>query len=660
MTSNSFFLFTLMGRGALLAAVWLCAASAARAQYWVPYKPGVVRETVAPLIDVPLRDTFIARAPDARWYLTGTRSSAKNTADFANNDGIEVWMSTDLKEWKSLGPVWSIERDAGKSPKSAWQLAYRADAYEPEKVRCRGMTAPEIHFLKGGCYLTYSMNGHGTGLLRSTTGKPEGPYEDLGRITKQGGGDASLFEDADGKVYWLWGEGWIAPLRGDFSGLEGTPVSLLAKITNDGPLNPMRNSVIGSWQKTALRGPFLCRANGRYLLLFDTWTTRLTGPCHDSIIAGADKLMGPYECPLIFGNHSGQTCIFQTAEKKWAATFSGPDAWSAFRDRPALVPLYWEESTKTFTRVRGNYYTEMGEFHKVKPIKVKPGADPEMLQAPDGYYYYTASAIQPGKLLLYRSKTLDTENDWEEILVDTAESIAANPAWPVRPPSGGAKPENPKTANIWEGSLMWHRNRLYIVGSLMALGVEGGIKTGIGLWRSREGTGAGPYEFVGQIAENDGVAMFSDDDGHAYLLTGFGNLRRFKADMSGLDPEFKMLNIEWPDKHQINYDCGWELWKVNGKYVRHILYCHGGYAGAYGVADKIEGPYTFKGVCMPHGGHGLGFKDLAGNWWMLGWGNTDYCVPFDGSAPWMEPMTVKTRGGELVIEPRYRSQGGKR
>ncbi len=656
MRSNSVFLLGAMGRGALLAALWWGAACAARAQYWVTHKPGAVRETVAPLMDIPLRDTFLTRAPDGRWYLTGTRPSAKDAADFANNDGVEVWASADLKQWESLGQVWSIEKDAKKSPKSAWQIEYRADANEPEKTRCRAMTAPEIHFLKGGCYLTYSMNGHGTGLLKSTTGKPEGPYEDLGRITRQGGGDASMFEDADGKVYWLWGEGWIALMREDLGGLAGAPVSLLAKITNDGAPNFMRMW----WQKTTLRGPFLCRANGRYLLTLDTWTTRLTGPCNDSLIAGSDNLMGPYERPLIFGNHSGQTCIFQTGEKEWAAAVSGPDTWSAFRDRPAMVPLFWEDSTKTFMRVRGNHYSEMGDFHKATPIKVKPGADPEMLQAPDGYYYYIASAILPGKLLLYRSKALDTENDWEEILVDTAESIAANPAWPAQPVEGGQKLEDPKTANIWEGSHMWHNNRLYIAAGLLGLAAEGGRKTGIGLWRSREGTGAGPYEFVGRIAENDGLSMFADDDGRAYLLTGFGGLRRFKADMTGLDLEFKAASTEWADKSQINYDCGWHLLKLDGKYVRFIIYYLGSYSSAYGVADKIEGPYEFKGVCMPHGGNSPLFKDLAGQWWMLGWGNTDYCVPFDGSPPWMEPMTVESRGGELVIEPRYRSQGGKR
>ncbi len=622
----------------------------ADAQYWVTYQPGKQRQTVQPLIDQPMRDAFIARAPDSdggtggTWYLTGTpvqevsvfsvqcsesqeqrTKNQKPLSDGSHSSGIHLWRSSDLKNWTPLGAVHALGR--GKAAES-----------------------PEIHFIDGDVYIPYAVPGWGTGLLKSKTGKPEGPYEDLGRIAAQGGGDPSLFEDDDGSVYWLWGEGWIASMKKDMSGLAGPPVSLLAKITNDGKPNFMRQR----WQKSRLGGSFLCKVNGRYLLTFDTRTTRQTGPCHDSIIASSENLMGPYERPLIFVNHSGQTCIFPTGKKTWAATCSGPDTWSSFRDRPGMVPLYWEDSTKTFMRVRGDYYTEMGDFHEVKPIKVKSGADPEMLHAPDGYYYYIASAIEKGKLLLYRSKTLDTENDWEEILVDTGESIAANPAWPAEEPHGRHRLEDPRKVNIWEGSFMLHRNRLYIGAGLLAMQCQGGMKTGIGLWRSPEGQFGGPFDFVGKIAANDGLSFFSDPDtGKAYLLTGFGGLRAFKDDMSGLDPDSKH-SLVWSDGSQINHDCGYHLAKIDGKYVKQIIYYFGSYSSAYGVSDTIEGPYHFQGVCMPHGGNSPLFQDRNGKWWMLGWGNTDYCVPFDGSSPFMQAMTVEADDGEIVIRPDYK------
>ena len=57
--------------------------------------------------------------------------------------------------------------------------------------------APEVHHIGGTFWIAYSMNGHGTGLPRSTAGRAEGPYEDVGLITARDG-DAALLEDDDG------------------------------------------------------------------------------------------------------------------------------------------------------------------------------------------------------------------------------------------------------------------------------------------------------------------------------------------------------------------------------------------------------------------------------------------------------------------------------
>lgn len=72
------------------------------------------------------------------------------------------------------------------------------------------------------------------------------------------------------------------------------------------------------------------------------------------------------------------------------------------------------------------------------------------------------------------------------------------------------------------------------------------------------------------------------------------------------------------------------------------------------MSDTIEGPYDFKGVCMPHGGNSPLFQDRNGKWWMLGWGNTDYCVPFDGSPSFLQAMSVEERDGDIHITPIYR------
>ena len=78
--------------------------------------------------------------------------------------------------------------------------------------------------MKGTFWLTYSMNYGGCGLLKSSTGKAEGPYEDVktdGPLT--GEIDASLFQDDDGTVYWVYQNGKIAKMNHDLSGLVEEP-----------------------------------------------------------------------------------------------------------------------------------------------------------------------------------------------------------------------------------------------------------------------------------------------------------------------------------------------------------------------------------------------------------------------------------------------------
>ena len=117
-------------------------------------------------METPLRDTSICRGPDGLWYLTGTVEPF-----WGFNEGIKLWKSPDLTNWTALGFVWKY----GASP---WHRKF-LEAKKP-------LWAPEVHYLKGTFWLTYSMPGwdgtaktSGSGLLKSTNGKPEGPYTDM-------------------------------------------------------------------------------------------------------------------------------------------------------------------------------------------------------------------------------------------------------------------------------------------------------------------------------------------------------------------------------------------------------------------------------------------------------------------------------------------------
>lgn len=162
---------------------------------------------VIKLMDTPLRDTSICLGPGNTYYMTGAIQPF-----WKYNEGVKLWKSPDLVHWEPLGMVWKY----GDSP---WHKKY-LEAKKP-------LWAPEVHYLKRTFWLTYSMPGwdgtpktSGSGLLRSATGKPEGPYVDVQPDERLGDEiDASLFEDTDGTVWFVWHSGKIAPMKRDMSGL---------------------------------------------------------------------------------------------------------------------------------------------------------------------------------------------------------------------------------------------------------------------------------------------------------------------------------------------------------------------------------------------------------------------------------------------------------
>ena len=87
----------------------------------------------------------------------------------------------------------------------------------------RPLWAPEISYIKGSYWICYSIPlGVGSGVLKSVSGLPEGPYE---AVFKDGpivdAIDLALFEDEDGKVYLIWGAGNIRELNPDMNGFVG-------------------------------------------------------------------------------------------------------------------------------------------------------------------------------------------------------------------------------------------------------------------------------------------------------------------------------------------------------------------------------------------------------------------------------------------------------
>lgn len=393
-----------------------------------PVEPPV---KIRPFLDVPMQSPAICRAPDGGYLLTGAVTSDKaNKSDFQNNDGVRLWKSNDLKSWQEIGQVWSIERDATRSPTSAWQLKRRVpnpdcwiapdggDFARPPGEPARGMVSPEIRFLKGTYWITYSMNGWGCGLLKSVTGKPEGPYEDMGRITP-GGGSASLFADdpadgaaGNGAVYWVMDGGWIARMKDDLNGLAEPPRLLHAKPDAVLPTSPL---------PVGRRGAHLFKRKGVYYLTCAEWTGRTGFPVNDTMVATARSVYGPYEHRHLMVAHGGETTVFEGEGGQWYATMSGSDVRAAFRDRPALVPLTWIRYSIYFDAPIVDEYpfkaqhliTQRGCWDKARPLFDYHFRDPVFTTVPhtDGYIYFSGSVADwrlVEELWLFRFKASDT------------------------------------------------------------------------------------------------------------------------------------------------------------------------------------------------------------------------------------------------------------
>ena len=578
---------------------------------------------VQALLDQPLRDTAVCRGPDGAYYLTGTLPGPDGS--FQNNEGIRLWRSTDLKEWKALGLLWNSDQ-RGQN---------RINPDDPTRPLVRGCTAPEIHYLKGNWYVTYSMNSQGTGLLKSTTGKVEGPYEDLGQITADGG-DASILADDDGQVYWVFGEGWIARMNDDLSALAEEP-RLLQPTPNDGKLP-------NSPQTVGRAAAFLFKAEGRYYLVAaDVWG-RLGNGCYDTFVAVADNVYGPYGQRRLMIPHGGQVTVFRDAEGRYLATFSGRDRKAALRDRPAIVPLEWVSEvmyggrTERFLRKATAVVTERGPWDKLEPLYDVAIRDLQASPAPDGNYYLTGSVIGEdfaGRLGLLRSPDL---RHWEDVKAICP--LTVMPGLTAAEAQRRLAMERGLQRFFMDCEVYHLQGNFHVFGSLYGDKQDPKLTSGPMMLRSTTGRAEGPYEYVCRAKAQPSV--FADDDGTTYLFAN-GNLHRMKPDLSGWEAEGLKLRTA-TGVALTKGDVATNLFKIHGKYVIFATSWNGAhihdnletrandgtYDWFYFQSDTLEGPYHMprRALPIPHAGHSCQpFKGPDGEWYGLFFGN-------DSTAPW--------------------------
>ena len=276
---------------------------------WVPVEERIVKSN--PVVREATRDAEVCLGPDGTFYLaatSGERDFFFGPKYWLLNPGIMLRRSTDLKTWQSMGYVWTFDHD-GTWNKDFGDIGGRGPA--------RGIFAPEISYINGQYWLTYSVNHHtpthlfGIGLLHAD--KPEGPYKEVSPDKPFSEGfDPSLFRDDDGKVYMVRNRSMIARLKDDMSGLA----------------EPYRQIAAANFPCVGYEGPCMFKDKGRYYLAAAEWLLHRDGKkSYDVMVASSDNVYGPYGPryeAIRYGGHNG---FFHDAKGQWYATvWSIPDS----------------------------------------------------------------------------------------------------------------------------------------------------------------------------------------------------------------------------------------------------------------------------------------------------------------------------------------------
>ncbi len=289
---------------------------------------------IKPIWDVHMRDTIVILGGDGNYYLTG--STGDNIWTY--NDGIEIWKSPDLINWKYLGLVWSIEKDSG------WEKKWRA-----RKNPVRSIWAPELHYIHHNYYICFGMPPGGMSILKSATGKAEGPYVHatdpdkpllggIGPTSESFLIDPTLFEDDDGKVYFTYGPGdKIARMKDDLSDFAEPlrPVKLADPVYDPATRRDKFNDF-------GFEGATIFKANGKY---YFGSTDKYHGR-YSMCMGISDNIYGPYHMRHETVPCNGGSNFFKAKDGYWYTGLFGDDSQAPWRERPGIVRIDFDKDGK--------------------------------------------------------------------------------------------------------------------------------------------------------------------------------------------------------------------------------------------------------------------------------------------------------------------------
>jgi hypothetical protein len=273
-------------------------------------KPLVTSET--------MRDPSVAVGPDGAYYLAGTQDGY---GYHRPDGGIGLWRSDDLKTWRELGFVFRWEG-----------LGYTfSDIAE--------LWAPELRWVAQDktWYLAFSVMERGVGgktwLMRSVSGKPEGPYANTGKSFLVEGIDGFPFEDG-GDLYFLWAGGKLAKLNAARDGFEG-------------PVHQLRDT---AGDHVGYEGNALLKVGDTYFVTGAEWHGPLrTHGTYDMMYAASKSLLGPYTKRRLGVPHGGHGTPFRDRQGQFWYTMFGNDPTAPWRMHFGVVPVEIGDGTSIRT-----------------------------------------------------------------------------------------------------------------------------------------------------------------------------------------------------------------------------------------------------------------------------------------------------------------------
>jgi xylan 1,4-beta-xylosidase len=296
--------------------------------------------SLLPLIDVQVRDTIVCRGGDGNYYLTG--STGENI--WAYNRGVELWRSPDLKSWQYLGLVWDMDKEG------TWERAWRPLHDKP----CRAIWAPEIHYLRGNYYICLSIAPTGISILKSTSGKPTGPYVHAWSADRPivNAIDPTLFEDTGGNVYFTYSSAThIVRLKDDLSGYAENPREVRLADPDHTPAHHAQRCVGRGSNDLGTEGAVLFKANGIYYIgAADSYEGR-----YSTCLAMSDSIYGPYHTRHESVPCGGGTGFFQDHAGGWWSSYFGNDTQSPFREKPAIVKVDFDAQGKVIVSAKQRF-----------------------------------------------------------------------------------------------------------------------------------------------------------------------------------------------------------------------------------------------------------------------------------------------------------------